>query len=474
MAAACDVKDLCETWWAKVADSSKGEQHSFASSFLRLLGWDAPESLSPKSNWRAFSGASYVLRAGAETDVAAHFAMPGVLEPPSSLIERGLDFCRATRLLVNGTRALNVQYAFITDLFRSYLYDVHGDVLLIHADSPNAFDHSFRDILNKSAVERDSLKEVRRPPRSHSARQLREWRQHWFEELSSTPGSSERLAELLIDRILLLGYLANHNVLKLGGRNYVEKLGAIIEHAFASESAGCGEMFTRLCDKLWKEWRVPLFSPNASFTRLVSADDIAAPLLKEFALLSRAKFTIATVLESFNYGEPAEKARVRMVPDTNKERETYLAKQTPETIDRTQISLDIHEEGYRAIHHWFDKLIALYDRLETEYDARDAQTPPAENLDLFTWAEMAAARPRAFVDKYNYAAQRGLAVYCGSQRQLRLSRLMLTMYLISRYHENRRAFTRFPDLSYTFQPRACAPDLEDGEGNSPARETSFG
>ena len=171
-----EITKLCETWWERLADNTKGDQHRFAERLLDLLGWRCAVPMEPKPVLAHVGAVSYLLRGGSDAAFAAHFVMPGSLEPPTSLAKRGLDFCENTRLLVNETRLMNIDYAFITDLNRSYLYDVRRDELLLSADTPAEFRRTFADVLNQTDVERGALDEIRRPPRSEVARRLREWR----------------------------------------------------------------------------------------------------------------------------------------------------------------------------------------------------------------------------------------------------------------------------------------------------------
>jgi len=431
-----EITQLCESWRAKLADSTKDEP------------------IEAKATWKQAASISFVLRAGAETAVAAHFVMPGTLEPPGSLIERGLDFCEATRALVNVTRALNITHAFVTDLYRSYLYDVRADELLLHADAPADFDRDFVDVLSRADIERGAVAEVRRQPRSYAARQLRQWCRHWCAHLCAEGQAlPEETAFLAIDRLLVLGFLLDHNVLTRTQWDLRKHLGDLIALAFSGNPAGCGQQLTALFRDLWQQWNAGLFAPAPLLEDVLAKDTIAVPLLKEFALLSRTKFTIATILESFNYGEPAEKARVRMVPEATKEREIYLAKCTLDTIDSARVEIDVDEEGYRAIFQWFDRLVALYERLEVQSEAQAAREPVPEDLDLLAWAERDAAKPKALADKHHHAAERGLTIYYATARQLRTARLMLYLHLISRYHQSKEPFARFPNLDDTFKAR---------------------
>ncbi|HOZ48469.1 MAG TPA: hypothetical protein PLO37_22990 [Candidatus Hydrogenedentes bacterium] len=451
------ITKVCESWWAKLADSTKVEQHHFAAELLRLLGWAEPEPMQIKPEWTQTANASYILRGGAQTAIAAYFVMPGALDPPASLAERGLDFCDTTRLLVNAARAVNASYAFITDLYRSYLYDVTADELLLCANAPVEFERDFVGVLARADVERGGLEEVRRQPRSFVARQLREWCQHWCGQLCSLGRTmNEDTAALVMDRLLVLRFLFYHDVLKRANWRFAQHFASLVSLSFRREPKGCGAQLVGLFRKLHREWNAQLFSPDPAIEDVLGKDEIAAPLLREFALLSRTKFTIATILESFNYGEPAEKARVRMVPDTDTERETQISKWTLNNIDEARLEIDVKDEGYRAIFYWFDKLVALYDRLDIEFDHEVAEEPVPEDIDLFAWAEKDAARPRALADKYQHAVEGGLVLYYASSRQFRTARLLLYLHLISRYHQTQEHFAQFPDLAATFRPRPNA------------------
>jgi hypothetical protein len=465
------ITRVCESWWAKLADSTKVEQHTFAAQLLELLGWPAPEPMQVKAPWTRDVSVSYALRGGAQTAIAAHFVMPGTLEPPSSIVERGLDFCEATRILVNGTRSMNIQYTFISDLYRSYLYDANADELLLYADAPAEFDRRFVRVLSRADVERGAIEEVRRQPRSQAARQLREWCQRWCSVLCAEGQLSEESAYLAIDRLIVLGFLYTHNVLRKTRWEFRERFGGIVGMTFSATPKGCGQRLNDLGRDMWRDWKATLFAPNPAIDRVLARDTVAAPFLKEFACLSRTKLTIATVLESFNYGDPSEKARVRMVPDGNKRRETILARQTLDTVDDAHFEIDLKEEGYRALFHWFDRLVGLYDRLDIEFEVQaEQQAPPDEDLDLFAWAEQNATQPGALSDRFLHAAERGVTVFYSTPRQLRTARLLLHLHVISLYHQTKEHFSRFPDIDETLKPRPRVLDSDQRWMHQPAPE----
>jgi len=443
-----EMTQLCEAWWQQLADSTKLEQQRYAGRFLALLGWEPPIPFSPKEAAAALSAAPYILRAAGQTSVAAYFLMPGVLEPPSVIRERGLDFCLPTRQLVDEARTVKVTYALVSDLYRSYLYDVRTDELLLHADTPSLFNDDLAPVLAREAMERGALEEVRREPRSAVARQLREWRDRWTNHIVTQAGLAEETACLAVDRLITIRYLYDRSILKRTRYQLQRRFAELGLKAASNSTTGVGEALTTLFHDMWLDWHMDLFEANPSLDAVLRRDDIAAPFLKEFGLLSRGKFSIATILESFNCGEPDEKLRVRMVPDSNEDREHYLSRQTLETIDDARVELDLAEEGYRAIFHWLDRVISLYQRLEVDFDAK-AQREQArpEDLDLFAWSEIDASRPNACADKIAHACEQGFRVFYGNVHQHRVARLMLTLHLISRYDQTRQTVERFPSLS---------------------------
>ncbi|MBI4558052.1 MAG: hypothetical protein HY706_10770 [Candidatus Hydrogenedentes bacterium] len=461
MEPAIELKKLCETWWDRLMDSTKGEQHRFAEHFLRLLGWEAPariEVVDANAVSARPAAASYILRGGAQSALAAHFVMPGSLEPPTSLVERGLDFCETTRYLVDATRSLHVNYVLVTDLYRSYLYDSRTEELLLYSNTPADFTREFGTTLTQSDVERGALEEIRRQPRSYIARQLREWCHRWCETMMVETRQPEETASLLIDRLLVLRYLMEHEILKRPGWRLRPRFLAVLRAAGGANGHGCGKLLLKLFQDLWRDWKVELFAPRPGLDEVLDKDSLTGPLLRELNLLARTKFTIATVLESFNYGEATEKARVRMIPEDNPEREEYLQKITAAGVDEARIVVDLEDEGYRAIFHWFDQLIAVYDRLEAAADLETARRDvlrlqAQDDLDLFAWSELDANRPQAISDKVRHAIEHGLGLYYGTRRQYRTSRLILHLYLIDRYEQSRYHVVAFPRVEAALTPR---------------------
>ena len=460
MRAESDIARLCEAWWGKLADSARtGEHQRFVEEFLAALGWQQARPVERKGRTAELATASYLLRAGAQTSLAIHFTAPGQLEPPAVVVERGLDFCETTRLLLNVSRTAQADYVFVTDLYRSYLYDCRSDELLAYANTPADLDREFCDAFSRAGLERGALEEIRRQPRSVAARQLREWAARWSSAIAAEAHVSPDEAALIIDRLLVVRYLFEHDILRRAGWRIKKRFSDAVAAAFDDSAAGVGVALCGLFHDMWFDWKADLFAAHPSLDAAVSKDAVARPLLRELTLLSAAKFSIGVVLESFNHGDAAEKARVRMVPDADEERETLLAKHTVETVDEARLHVDVTEEGYRAIFHWFDALTALYQRLEAEFDQRTfRERSRTDELDLFAWSQIDAHRPSALSDRYRHAVEQGLVLYYTTPRQYRTARLMLYLHLISRYEQGKQPFAQFPNIEKALEKRPASLD----------------
>lgn len=454
-----EIRQLCETWWETLAYSPQAEQVRYAQEFLRLLEWDRAEQIQPAGVLDS-TVASYLLCAEGRPSVIACFQAPGSLEPPSELAERNLDFCDATRVLVTTAKGLRVKYALITDLFRSYLYDAYTEELLLSADTPAEFAREMEETLCREEVAAGSLEELRRPPRSNVARQLREWCQRWQQTLVAQGHVREDAAELVLDRILVLRFLTGHHVLRRHGHAMRRRLNEIVARACMAGGDDCGRDLIRLFHDLWVELRADIFAPEPTLEKALERASITVPLLQELRLLARSKFTIPVILEKFNFGDASEKARVRMVPEEDEERLAYLYKQTSATIEDACITVDVEDEGYRAIFWWLDRLVALYDRLGQEYDNQSLSEQAGGDIDLFTWSELDAAKPAIASEPYRHAVEHGLVLMYGSPRQYRTARLLLYLHLIHAHSLRRLKFDRFPNIEAALQQRPAMTDAD--------------
>ena len=473
-----EIRQLCETWWENLAGTPKTGQSRCIEEFLRLLGWSDAERLDPANLPGAppTTCASYWLGAENGPAIAAHFQMPGFLEPPSAIAERGLDFCDPTRVLVTATKNLRIRYAFISDLYRFYFYDTHTEELLAYADTPAEFAAEFEETMVRSEVERGSLDELRRPPRSTVARQLREWCLRWQKVMVSEGHLREETAELALDRIVVLRFLTGHNVLRRHGSAMRGRLNEIVAKACGGggNPAHCGADLVRFFHDLWVELGAEIFAPDPALESALERASITRPLLQELRLLARSKFTIPVILEKFNYGDASEKARVRMVPEEDEERLAYLRKQTSATIEEAQIEIDIEDEGYRAVFLWFDRMLALYDRLGQEYEQRALNEETGGDIDLFAWSELDAAKPKTVADPYGHTIEQGMVFLCTTPRQFRTTRLLLYLHFIHAHASNRLKFDRFPAIETALRKRPAMTDADRRRLFSPVQDDEWG
>lgn len=428
---------------------------SSAARFLALLGWEYPLSFSPSERVLELHAAPFLLRAQSGDSVAALFLPHGLLETPSSLFGRGLDFCRTTRLLVDEMKALNVGYLFVGDLRNSYLYDLHQDSLLLCADSPEEFQEEFAPVLNKATMDRGTLAELRRPPRSTLARQLRDWRRFWVDQLVIGARCPEASADLLVDRLLTVRFLFSHRIFRRTRAQLEQRFEALVGECWHGNVASAGEQLSLLFHDMWFDWRMDLFRPDPELEAALSRSPLASEFIVESKLLSQSKIDLNTILESFNYGQPEEKLRVRMVPDNNEDREHYLSVQNLSSIDDARIMVDLQEEGYRAIFFWFDRVVSLYEQFSEDFDENHVLDEAAvdDGMELLAWSAVDASRPEACADALTHACNHGFGIFCGSSTQYRIGRLLFTLHLIERYHERHQMVERFPCFEPLFEER---------------------
>ena len=452
---ASEITKICESWWGRLSDSSKVEQRAYVMKLLALLDWDLPIPFSPKATAERLNALTYLLRADGQTTIAAYFLMPGALEAPSTIVEKGLDYCHATRALMLESRSPNINYVLISDLYRTYFYDAQTEELLLHADDPAAFNRELGEYLKRGRVARGALEEIRREPRSMVARRLRDWQERWKRALSEYNSVSENTLDALMDRLLVIRVLFQHNILRRTRKRLEERFMELCAEGVAGSSKArrdCGGKLVRVLHDMWLDWRTDMFAPLAELDELLEDNDLAAPLLSECMLLSRAKFSLATILESFNHGDPTEKMRVRMVPDENEDRDYYLSRQTLETVDDVRIEIDLREEGYRAIFHWMDKLVGVYDRINLDFEAKaDRETQQNNIIDLFAWSAVDARRPEACADRLGHACRKGFRIRCANERQVRIARLLLTLHLITLCSSKQQAMDYLPPIGPVFE-----------------------
>lgn len=443
--------DLAERWTTG-NDVPRDVRTDHAVRFLDLLGWENAKALDmPKPPETC---ARFVLRAGGQTALDCHFLIPGLLESPERLIEQELDYCPLTRRLTHAAGRLNLRYVFVTDLQNFYLYDGDTDELILSAASPAAFNAEMAKSLTKLNVESGALEEIRRQPRSYVARQLRAWIDRWSETYARELDVSKDDVIELFDCLLVMRYLFEHRVLGRPGDSIRNRFNTLMYSDGLNDTDKTG-LLTALLHNLAFHWEGAVFSLNKAGERVLGNEALVASMLAEFAAVSRSKFNIATVLESFNYGDPMEKQRVRMIVESDQEREHYLAQQTLDACRHIRLEVDLRNEGYRAVTHWCDRLVDLYGRFASEFAAerRPAKKRTPDN-DLLEWTESNDDGPSTLTERLAYIMKDNLKVAYASRRQYRTARLLLYLHVISRYEMTGEKLDRFPPIEKTFEKTA--------------------
>lgn len=471
------ILTLCDRWWTELSHSESGTMKPVAQEWMGYLGWAVEEALYLEGAACAFN-----VDSASGQRIIFYFTMPGALETPSVMIEKGLDYCECTLALLGESQLEGYDYAVMGDLNRSYVYDVRSGELLLHSDSPNLFVRDVMPELLKSSVDDQGLDEVRRDPGSAVARQLRVWSQRWATILSREPNGSEGVADAIMDRVLVLRFLYDHSICESPSWSYRMHFTQLITTAYDESPARARRALLRLMDDLHRIWQSDMFVPDDSVRRIITRSIVVVEMIQELALMSKNKFTQATILESFNFGEAAEKARVRLVPEYSEERELWLARLSETQLGDSKIELDIMEEGYRSIPHWFDRLLNALMRVGREHDLTEVASectvaaPDFEEngeLDLFSWREeepnYAQTESSSEVDLIKVCLQRLFVVWAVGERQQRTARMMLLLHLIELYASDRYAFGVFPGIEQVITERPTLqgsekPWLHEGEG----------
>lgn len=438
--------ELCDRWWDGVSESH-GDLAHVAREFVGVLGWDDAEwiDIDPALIARA-TGAD-----GSRLDFA--FLPPGYLEPSSKVSGAGLDYAPIARMVTGACRERGTRFVLVTDLGRSYLYDTEHDELLLYADSPQLFLREIFDEVTRECVDEGGLFEVRRPSRSAMARQLREWEQRWIEKLAADDDEGPGTAEQFMDQLVIARFLCENGLRTNGATQTLECLRDLISGPVTDNA---GTRWSKICQALYTKHGMAFFQPSGRMLKLTSDNAAMTTLFGELGRMSKSKFEMPCVLESFNFGEAAEKARVRLVPGPDEEREKALASQSLDTLGEFKLEIDVLEEGYRAIGHWFAELVGIYRRL---------------GVPMKTVTPGGREETR---DAITRAVEEGLRIYFASPRQLRTARLLLHLFVIDLYRKYGAALSRFPDIGRAFEARPTLLGKEKDWIYNPPKDHALG
>lgn len=452
---------LCDEWWTEQSHSKSATIRPQAERWLECLGWTRVQPV-----YLEHAACGFVGLGKDNKRIVFYFTMPGELETPSAVLERGLDYCETTLMLVGEAQLEGYEYAVITDLNRTYVYDATTDGLILSSDSPQLFVSDVLDFLLNDAVIEGALEDARREPASYIARQLRSWCKRWTRELSCEPFGSEDIADAVIDRVLLLRFLYNHPICEAPNWSYKSRFTHAISSAYEESTVTSKRILSELMNDLATMWGFDFFTVDPAVERFISKSTVMVNMMQEIALLAKIKFTPSTILESFNYGDASEKARVRLVPEANEEREEWLGRLSAPELGKSRMEIDVLDEGYRAIPYWLDRLVKTVNRLNAtesfrqrfhEYSRRTPVPKEGDELDLFDWSEgdstPSSKSDDDHLDLLALCAERSLHIWTASERQHRCARITLYLYLIEQYSQEGNLFGRFPQIEPCFGNR---------------------
>lgn len=452
---------LCDRWWTELSHSDTATIRNVAEGWMDYLGWKAGEPVVLEG---AACGYTALNQSGQR--IVFYFTMPGELDTPSAVVKKGLDYCETTLLLVGEAQLSKFDYVVITDLNRCYVYDAATDELILSSDTPQLFVGTIMESLLKEEVDGGSLDAVRREPSSYIARQLRTWCERWVVILSREPYGNEGIANAIVDRILVLRFLYDHSICETASWSYKARFTNVIGSAYEESPLAAKRNLVRLMDDMDAVWQCDLYARDESITRIVSKSENVVSMIQELALMAKTKFSVSAIMESFNYGDASEKARVRLVPEPSEERELWLGKMSISNFGESKMEVDVLEEGYRAIPYWFNRLLQTLRRVSVENDltrwAEDCfvEAPAFEEsgeMDLFAWSnENESAEGKndgSEIDLLGLALRKLFYIWTATDRQRRTARIILFLHVIEFYESRGYSFGRFPVTEFTFGKR---------------------
>ena len=251
---------------------------------------------------------------------------------------------------------------------------------------------------------------------------------------------------MILDRLTVIRFLFDHDILRrtkwrLQQRYSTLEALAASAHPKAAAKGSCGFSTT-----WWFDWKMALFEADPTLDRALSRDDLMAPLLREFGLLSRAKFKHSH--HSRELQLRGSRGKNAGSYGTRHERGTgtlFVGSSGSRLSTRPASRSTWRKRATAPLHIGLTGVVGLYERLGVEFDTKTHhETADIGEMDLFAWSELDANRPSACADKMAHACEYGFGAYYSSPRQYRIARLLLTLHLIARYDEIRHPINEFP------------------------------
>lgn len=330
------------------------------------------------------------------------------------------------------------RHVAVTDGERTVLIDTSTECPVFLADTADRFDVVIRPVLARESVLDGSLRELPRKSFIMLARELRAWRVEWQTELAADPGIPQPAARAFLDRLMIVRAMIDSLVLDTeSDRKLYEIQTAAVRELLASHRSGPDE-WCRYLSTLNAEYGLDTLGLSESIDRLFEVGASGPDLCRNLLQQSRTKFTLPVVLESFNYGDPAEKCLVRMIPEFNDDIEFHLGGRIPDTMADTRISANLDELGYRGVLSLFDTLLKLYSEMNGTSDLRNRPDDRSDNGN---------GHKNVVTDAPRYIMNNCLEVNVNSEQQHRVVALLLHLHLLHYHSRSRHPFNGFPCIS---------------------------
>lgn len=441
-----------DCWWRLAFNSVGLERYRYSEDFFNRLGWETFTPLPETKTMRQIGCFYFLLATPNQKNLQVIIVPKDSIYQPSKIKNAYLDFCPLSRILVQEIEWKYSDFVLITDFSKFHLYSLRDKTLTLWADYPAQFIHDLAPYLVYENVTKNILEEIPKASKSMFAKEIREWFLSWHKKLFETVKLSEEKTDILLDRFIVLHNVFSNKILPRMKESFQSRFLTLIDEAtFNPTNPHIGEDLVALFHDIWFHWRIAPFQIDSEIDNILVESDTAIELLQQYPLLSPQKFEIPIILESFNFGDPQERMRIRMIPEPNQERELYLNSLTKETIDDATIEIDIGDEGYRAILFWFDRLIKCYEDIEQkEFPKTFSNDTTDIEEDLWVWGLNYNSKPYALRDKIGYACSNAFKILYQTSRQLRIAKLILTLHLIEMYSQKGLQIEKFPPIEKVF------------------------
>lgn len=332
------------------------------------------------------------------------------------------------------------RHIVLTDGDRTVLIDTSAEEPVLIAETLDRFDAVIKPLLRRENVLNGSLRELRRKSFIMLARELRAWLVEWQRTLTAEVGLPHADVCALLDRLIILRAMMDFQTLDTISNRKLYKMQKAAVQGFLSYHRSGPVKWCRYLSILSAEYGLDILGLSESIDRLFAPGAPGPDLCRSLMQLSRTKFTLPVVLESFNYGDPTEKSLVRMTPKFNDEIEFHLSGQTPETMAEINLEANLGELGYRGVLNLFDRLLKLHDEMKEISDMRKGPENGNGNGN-------GNGQNHTFSDAPRFVMSHSFEVHVNSEHQRRVVTLLLHLHILHHHNRAKSPLSGFPPIA---------------------------